>query len=166
MIQLKELRGRKGIKEAIIDLKKGGKLKVAVVHELVTPAGCWKDSRQGNTLILSRSWPARGMRGRRRTAIFGKQDHRELAVEHRRQRAEALFKIDLGKELRKSHENPAVKKLYDEYLGHPLSAKARALLHTSYSARVKPRPEGGSSMEHQEQKAGSTGLIHSTRPPS
>lgn len=138
VIQLKELRGTKGIKEATIDLKKGGKLKVAVVHGTRNARRMLERLKAGENFdfIEIMACPG-GCVGGGGQPIFGNQDHRELDVEHRRQRAEALFKIDLGKKLRKAHENPAVKKVYEEYLGHPLSAKARALLHTSYIARGK-----------------------------
>jgi iron only hydrogenase large subunit-like protein len=39
-------------------------------------------------------------------------------------------------ELRKSHENPEVITLYEEFLEEPLSEKAHALLHTHYRKRV------------------------------
>lgn len=39
--------------------------------------------------------------------------------------------------LRKSHENPSIKKLYEEYLGKPGGHKAHELLHTSYVERSK-----------------------------
>jgi iron only hydrogenase large subunit-like protein len=52
------------------------------------------------------------------------------------QRAQALYSIDSGKELRKSYENPAIQELYDEFLGAPGSEKAHALLHTHYQARL------------------------------
>ncbi|MFP4524278.1 MAG: [FeFe] hydrogenase, group A [Candidatus Woesearchaeota archaeon] len=50
-------------------------------------------------------------------------------------RREALYQDDAGLPLRKSHENPVVKRLYEEYLGAPLSEKAEKLLHTSYTLR-------------------------------
>ena len=56
-------------------------------------------------------------------------------VDIRALRAAALYKNDAAKTFRKSHENPSVKKLYDEYLGQPGSEKAHHLLHTSYVAR-------------------------------
>ncbi len=52
-------------------------------------------------------------------------------------RAKALYNEDAGKALRKSHENPEIKQLYDEYLGKPNSHKAHELLHTTYEARPK-----------------------------
>ncbi len=51
-------------------------------------------------------------------------------------RAQALYAIDGARTHRRSHDNPAVKKLYKEFLGAPGSAKAHRLLHTSYQPRL------------------------------
>ena len=56
-------------------------------------------------------------------------------IDLRAERAKALYSNDEAKALRKSHENPSVKKLYEEYLGEPGSEKAHHLLHTTYVAR-------------------------------
>jgi NADP-reducing hydrogenase subunit HndD len=53
------------------------------------------------------------------------------------ERAKALYNEDASKKFRKSHENPMIKKIYDEYLGKPNSHKAHELLHTTYTARPK-----------------------------
>ena len=50
-------------------------------------------------------------------------------------RAKALYKNDTAKTIRKSHENPLLKKVYAEYLGEPGGHKAHELLHTSYTPR-------------------------------
>ncbi len=50
-------------------------------------------------------------------------------------RAKALYDLDKDRPLRKSHENPDIIALYDEFLGEPGSHKAHKLLHTSYVAR-------------------------------
>jgi len=50
-------------------------------------------------------------------------------------RQKALYQEDAAKEIRKSHENPFIKKLYEEYLEKPLSHKAHQLLHTEYFDR-------------------------------
>ena len=55
----------------------------------------------------------------------------------RRQRAAGLLKEDRVQQVRASYANPWIKKLYGEFLGAPLSEKARDLLHTRY----QPRPE-------------------------
>jgi iron-only hydrogenase group A len=51
-------------------------------------------------------------------------------------RAKALYKIDTDKQLRRSHENPAIEHLYQEFLGEPNSEKAHHLLHTHYHASL------------------------------
>ncbi|NLE01753.1 MAG: hypothetical protein GX640_17955, partial [Fibrobacter sp.] len=43
-----------------------------------------------------------------------------------------IYSIDSSKEIRKSHENPYIQKLYREFLGTPGSEKAHRLLHTEY----------------------------------
>lgn len=50
-------------------------------------------------------------------------------------RAKVLYENDEKKAIRKSHENPAVKRLYEEYLGKSGSEKAHRLLHTTYVKR-------------------------------
>jgi len=55
--------------------------------------------------------------------------------EIRLKRIEAIYREDEGLPIRKSHENPAVKALYEEYLGEPLGHKSHKLLHTKYTAR-------------------------------
>jgi iron-only hydrogenase group A len=50
-------------------------------------------------------------------------------------RQKSLYKIDSHAHLRLSHDNPAVKRLYDEFLEAPLSDISHALLHTSYTKR-------------------------------
>ena len=46
----------------------------------------------------------------------------------------AIYDEDAWNAIRKSHENPAVKALYEEFLGEPLSHKTHELLHTTYTA--------------------------------
>ena len=53
-------------------------------------------------------------------------------------RASVLYRNDQAKVIRKSHENPAIKKLYEEYLGEPGSKKAHETLHTTYVKRTSP----------------------------
>ncbi len=55
----------------------------------------------------------------------------------RLKRIQALYTEDEGKQYRKSHENPYITKLYDEYLGHPLGHISHELLHTTYTKKSK-----------------------------
>ena len=52
-------------------------------------------------------------------------------------RTRAVYEEDKEKVIRKSHENPYILKLYDEFLGGPLSEKAHELLHTHYFDKRK-----------------------------
>lgn len=56
-------------------------------------------------------------------------------VDVRARRAKVLYTIDEASTFRKSHENTAVKQLYEEFLGKPLSHTSHELLHTKYSKR-------------------------------
>ncbi|GAE88237.1 hydrogenase [Acetivibrio straminisolvens JCM 21531] len=53
----------------------------------------------------------------------------------RSERAKAIYEEDRELPIRKSHENPKVKMLYDEYFGEPGGHKAHELLHTHYVKR-------------------------------
>ena len=69
----------------------------------------------------------------------GGQPHQPASVRNfedlRALRAKALYDTDAAMTLRKSHENPVVKELYDSYFGQPGSHKAHEVLHTTYVKR-------------------------------
>ena len=48
-----------------------------------------------------------------------------------------LYDIDEKATIRKSHENPVVTKIYEEYLGEIGGNRAHELLHTKYVKRKK-----------------------------
>ena len=50
-------------------------------------------------------------------------------------RAKATYEEDKDMPIRKSHHSPAIKKIYEEYLGEPGGHKSHELLHTHYVAR-------------------------------
>lgn len=58
-------------------------------------------------------------------------------VDVRKLRADSLYSIDEKSTIRKSHENPVIKKIYAEYLEKPGSYRAEKLLHTTYQEREK-----------------------------
>ena len=58
-------------------------------------------------------------------------------VDVRKLRADALYSIDEKSTIRKSHENPVLKQIYEEFLEKPGSHKAHELLHTTYQKREK-----------------------------
>jgi NADH-quinone oxidoreductase subunit G len=55
--------------------------------------------------------------------------------EIRKARMAGLMQDDRQSQKRCSHQNPDIKKLYDEFLGKPLSERSHHLLHTSYQPR-------------------------------
>ncbi len=60
-----------------------------------------------------------------------------ISNEKKSKRAQGLANIDKSNIIRKSHENPDVVKLYEEFLGEPLSGESHHLLHTTYRKRDK-----------------------------
>jgi len=69
--------------------------------------------------------------------ISGGGQPRPTTPEIRQKRLQAIYKEDEGKELRKSHENEYIIKLYKEFLKKPNSHKSHDLLHTHYVKRGK-----------------------------
>lgn len=57
--------------------------------------------------------------------------------EIRKKRAVAIYAEDMGKPIRKSHENPEVQKIYNDFLGRPMGELSHKLLHTTYQARER-----------------------------
>ena len=55
----------------------------------------------------------------------------------RLKRIHALYQEDEGKTLRKSHENPYITQIYEDFLGKPLGHKSHELLHTTYTKKSK-----------------------------
>ncbi len=56
--------------------------------------------------------------------------------EIRKKRAKGLHYDDRTKKIQCSHDNPYIKKLYDEFLSRPLSEKSSKLLHTHYKPKL------------------------------
>jgi NADH-quinone oxidoreductase subunit G len=133
-IDLEAVRGLDGVREATVNI--GGKaIRVAVAH-----------SMSNISIVLDRMRKARD-EGRdlpyhfievmacRGGCIGGGGQPYGATDAIRKQRIAGIYKDDSQRVLRRSHENPAVKALYDDYLGKPLSEKAHELLHTNYVAR-------------------------------
>jgi len=67
--------------------------------------------------------------------IGGGGQPRMTTDEIRRLRFNAIKTEDEGRLLRKSHENPSIKEIYDKFLGKPNSELSHKLLHTKYTKR-------------------------------
>ncbi|CCU77731.1 [FeFe] hydrogenase [Halanaerobium saccharolyticum subsp. saccharolyticum DSM 6643] len=69
--------------------------------------------------------------------VGGGGQPRPATDEKKDKRGQALANIDNASKIRKSHENPQILKLYEEFLGEPLGGESHHLLHTKYKARPK-----------------------------
>jgi len=69
--------------------------------------------------------------------IAGGGQPRMTTDDVRRARIAAIYKEDEGKQMRKSHENPDIRRIYEEFLVRPLGEKSHHLLHTHYVGRSR-----------------------------
>ena len=133
-IEFEEVRGEKGIKEATIKI--GDKdIKIAVANGLGNAKKIMEMIRKGECpyhFVEIMACPGGCVMGGGQPICDAKT---RATVDVRKLRAEALYKADEELKIRKSHENPVIKKLYDEYLEKPGSHRAHELLHTTYHAR-------------------------------
>lgn len=130
------VRGIQGIKEATIALG-DVELNVAVVNGTANAAKLLDAIRKGEKtyhFIEIMACPGGCVNGGGQP-IVSAQDR--LNLDPRIERAKALYKADDEMIYRKSHENPMIKKLYDEYLEKPNSHRAHHLLHRHYVKRPK-----------------------------
>ena len=96
----------------VLDAVKAGELDVQFIEIMACPGGCVNGGGQPIQPAVVRE-----------------------TIDLRAVRAAVLYNDDKTSDIRKSHENSAVKKLYDEYCGEPNSHKAHEILHTHYVKR-------------------------------
>ena len=100
--------------KTLLDKVVQGKEKFHVIEVMACPGGCIGGGGQP----------------------YPPEDTKVLDPELLALRAKALYTIDQGKKLRRSQDNPAVKEIYESFLGAPGSEKAHQLLHTHYHAKL------------------------------
>lgn len=131
-VEFEDLRGIKGIKKATVNIE-GREVKIAVANGLGNTRKLLEKLRNKEIeldAIEVMACPGGCIGG-------GGQPFHNGNISILKERSKALYKIDENKKLRKSYQNPYIKKLYEEYLGEVGSEKAKELLHTSYKARPK-----------------------------
>ncbi|MGL5345920.1 MAG: NADH-dependent [FeFe] hydrogenase, group A6 [Peptostreptococcaceae bacterium] len=147
-IDFKPLRGLAGIKEATINIG-GNDINVAVASSLGNARKILEDIRSGKSnyhLIEIMACPGGCIDGAGQPYHHGNFD----VV---KKRSEALYNIDASKKLRKSHENPSIKALYDEFLGEPYGETAHKYLHTHYFDKSNVYTENTEEVCDQEAEA-------------
>jgi len=138
-LNIMPVRGNEGIKEAEIKIEgalpeweflEGVKLRTAIAQGLANTNLLIKSVLKGTAgyhLIEIMACPG--------GCLGGGGQPIPTNAQIRDKRSQAIYAIDMDQPLRKAHENPEVKTLYEEFLDHPDSAMSHKLLHTSYTQR-------------------------------
>jgi iron-only hydrogenase group A len=131
-VEFTAVRGLEGLKEAVIPVEGIGDVRVAVSHGLANARKILEKVKEGKVqyhFIEIMACPG-GCVGGGGQPFPVNNDIRTL-------RAQALYQEDCALQYRKSHENPAIKKIYKEFLKEPLGKKSHKLLHTHYTPRSR-----------------------------
>jgi NADH-quinone oxidoreductase subunit G/NADP-reducing hydrogenase subunit HndD len=126
-----EVRGMAEVREASIKIK-GTEVKVAIVHTLKAAQNMMEKIKKGEAdykFIEIMACPG--------GCIGGGGQPVPVNSEIRQKRRNGLLSVDANKKIRKSHQNPDIIKLYDEYLGKPLGEKSHHLLHTTFKVQKR-----------------------------
>ena len=135
-LEYESIRGMDGIKRAEVDMN-GTKVKVVVASGLKNAQIIMEEIKSGRAdyqFVEIMACPGGCIMGGGQPIRTSKE---RSTIDIRGKRASALYSIDEKSIIRKSHENPVVKKIYEEYLGEPGGHKAHELLHTTYVKREK-----------------------------
>ncbi|KXO17124.1 putative ferredoxin hydrogenase [Clostridiales bacterium KA00134] len=130
--EFKELRGIEGIRQAEVEIN-DMKLRVGIANGLGNARKLLEGIRLGEykfDAIEIMACPGGCIGG-------GGQPyhHGDSTILEKRQKA--IYEIDKSKTIRKSHQNPMIKAIYEEFLGKPYGPKSHELLHTTYKKRER-----------------------------
>lgn len=127
-LEFEAVRGLDSVREAELTLN-GQTLKVAIVHGLSNVKPLLEQIQEGTSPYhFIEVMACEG-------GCIGGGGNEPKTRKKVRERQRAIYEEDKKLPLRKSHENPYVKALYEDYLKEPLSAEAHRLLHTKYYSR-------------------------------
>ena len=129
-MDLESVRGLNGVKEAKIQITEDLEIGVAVASGLKNARKILDQVKEGRDdihFIEVMTCPG--------GCINGGGQPRGMDMEAVKSRMKALYNIDKTDKVRRSYENNAIKRIYDEFLGEPLSEKSHELLHTTYKKR-------------------------------
>ncbi|MBN2165612.1 MAG: iron hydrogenase small subunit [Marinilabiliaceae bacterium] len=127
-----ELRGMEGIRSATIDFD-GLPINIGIAHGLGNARKLLEDVKSGKSnfhAIEIMACPGGCIGG-------GGQPYHHGNMDILKKRAAAIYREDAEKPIRKSHENPYIVKLYEEFLGKPCGHLSHELLHTHYFDKQK-----------------------------
>lgn len=127
-LEFEAVRGLDSVRESELTLN-GQTLKVAIVHGLSNVKPLLEQIQEGTSPYhFIEVMACEG-------GCIGGGGNEPKTMKKVRERQRAIYEEDKKLPLRKSHENPYVKALYEDYLKEPLSAEAHRLLHTKYYSR-------------------------------
>lgn len=135
-IDFEEVRGTQNIKRANIEIA-GKEIKVVAASGLANAKTILEEIKRGKAdyqFVEIMACPGGCIMGGGQPI---KSSKIQAEVDVKKLRAQALYSIDEKSVIRKSHENPVMKKIYKEFLGKPGSELAEELLHTAYEKREK-----------------------------
>ena len=133
-VEYKALRGIEGVKEAEVTVG-GLNLKVAIANSTGAAKRLIKKIQAGEAtyhFVEVMACPGGCVNGGGQPIVDAST---RMDVDPRVARAAGLYAEDEAKTIRKSHENPDIIKVYEDFLGKPGSHKAHELLHTTYVKR-------------------------------
>lgn len=145
-IDFTPVRGLDGIKEATLSIK-GLEVKIAVCSGMKNAKVLLDDIRAGKSpydFIEVMGCPGGCINGGGQPYVFPSMlpnEETDIWYTYREKRAKVLYEEDKNKPIRRSHLNPDIKKLYDDYLMTPGSQKAEELLHTTYNGKREQYPD-------------------------
>ncbi|MCD4833769.1 MAG: [FeFe] hydrogenase, group A [Bacteroidales bacterium] len=140
-LNITPVRGMEGVKEAAVKIEnvlpawsflEGVELKTVVAHGLTNANKVMQAVKNGTA-----DWHFIEIMACPGGCLGGGGQPIPTTPEIRKKRAEAIYREDAGMAIRKSHENPEIKQIYEEFLEEPLSHKSHWLLHTHYQARKR-----------------------------
>lgn len=135
-IEFEQVRGGEGIKRATVNIA-GRDIKVVAASGLANAQKIMEEIKSGKAdyqFVEIMACPGGCVMGGGQP-IKSSKIRRDVDV--RKLRADSLYTIDEKSKIRKSHDNPVVKKIYEEFLEEPGSYRAHKLLHTHYVERPK-----------------------------
>ncbi len=133
-IEFEAIRGTEGIKEAEVEVA-GKKVRIAVAHGLGNARKVLDSVKAGEKeydFIEIMGCPGGCVTGGGQPIVSARV---QAQADVKALRAKALYDEDRASALRKSHENPVIKELYEKFLGEPCGHKSHELLHTHYVDR-------------------------------
>ena len=134
-IEYSDIRGTAGIKEATVEVA-GKKIRLAVANGLGNARQLLENIRSGKSeyeFVEIMGCEGGCVTGGGQPIVDAKT---KMSIDLKAVRASAIYDEDRSLVLRKSHNNPVVQKIYEDYLGAPCGHKSHKLLHTHYKKRT------------------------------